>query len=443
MNTTSVDGWPEKHDLVLSKWAQKMTTKRKKKRVTNTLFKVSLPLTKGAVLLERTSFSEDNLPVSCAPSADQHLIPSPESQTEDFELDSDTGSFAVNHTECTSMCENKQLQQDLYNEDGGTGQYMEPERNLRVTLHQEMDGYYCDNEYISQSEDVTGTRDQKVYAERDYNRQHGSQERPSTSFNKNLKNEGLKTQNERLCPAVSHTQGWTSYKSSYAGKEGYAEQWYNAESLSKTGTGVEVSNEEGQMEMSSDATSHYYQRKPQYMAQDHASFVPGSVGHSSLSGELVPNLDAVRVSMYPFLGDCHAYRASTAPAPRTQIHEIEQRQLQTYMEPNVPSAPQSYITQPMTCQAVQVGYRVMGDPNYNIRPGANNYQPFPHPDTSGTGVAAMFQSNSYIPPRQAPFYGAHSDVNFRASALSGLMFSRSDNDIVQFMHCNSQFEFCK
>lgn len=440
MNTTSVQAMPEKHDVVPSKWAQKVTTRGKKRRVSSTVFKVSLPLTKGAVLLERTSFSEDNLPVSCAhsPSANQHLIPSPESETEDRH----TGSFAINHTECTSMCATSQLQQDLCNEDGGTGQYVGPEGNLTVTLPQEVDGYYNDNEYFSQSEDVTWSRDQKAYAETNYNRQHGSQERTSTNFNTDLKNQGLQTQNEGLSLAVSHTQDWTSYKPSYSGKEGFAEQRYNAVSLSKTGTGVEVSSEEGQKEMSSDATLHHYQRQPQYMARDHASFVPGSVGHRSLSGELVPHLDAVRVSMYPYLGDCRAPSASNAPGAWTQVHEIEQRPLQTYMEPNVPTTPQSYITQPMTCPAVQVGYGVMGDPNYKIRPGANNYQSFPHPVSGGTGVGAMFQSNSYIPPRQAPYHGTHSDVNLRASALSGLRISGYDNGIVQFMHCNSQFEFC-
>lgn len=404
--------------------------------MTNTLFKVSLPLTKGAVLLERTSFSKNKLhvPRLHSPSAAQHLIPLPEAETEDFDFNRDSGSFAVSRTECTSMCETSQLQQNLYNQDRGTGHYTGPERNLTVTLHQEVDGCYCDNKCLSQSEDVTGTRDQKVYAQRNSNRRHGSQEGPSTSFNIDLKNEGLQTQDEGLPPAVSHTQDWTSCKCSYAGDEAYAPQWFNAASLSKAGTGAEVLNEQGQTLMSSHTTRHHYQQPPHYMAQDNASFVPGSVGHSSLPGEPVPHLDAVGVNMYPYSGNCHAHSGTIAPVSRTQVHEIEQRQLQTYSEPNVPTTPQSYVTQHMMCPAVQVGYGIMGDPYYNIRPGANVYQPFPHPASGGTGDGAMFQSNSCIPPRQAQYQ--------EASTLSGLTFSGSDNGRVQFMRYNSQFEFC-
>lgn len=430
---------PEKHAVALSKWAQKMTKKRK---VTNTVFKVSLPLTKGAVLLERTSFSKDTLPLSCAysPSSDPDLIPSPESQTEDFELDTDTES---NHTNHTSVFTTSQLQQDLYNEDGGAHQYMGPEGTFTVTRYQEVDDYFSDDKHFNQSEDVTETRDQKVFAERNYHRQHSFKEKSSTNFSKDLKNKCLQTQNEGLSPAVSHTQDWTSYNSSYACKESYAESGYSTVAQSKIGTGVEVSSEKGQKEMGSDATWHHYQQQYQCMAQDHASLVPQ--GHRGLSGELVPHFDAARISMHPYLGDCYAHSASTAPEPRTQFREIEQRQLQTYMEfsiGHIPTAPQNYMIQPTVYQDVQVGYGVTGDPDYNSRPRTNDNQHFPHPVSGGSGVGGMFQSNAYIPLRQAPCYGTHSDVNFSATGLSGAMISGSDNGTVQLMHCNSQFEFC-
>lgn len=434
MKTTTVQGVPEKHAVAPSKCAQKMKVRRKKRRVTNTVFKVNLPLTKGAVLLERTSFSEDNRPLSStySPSADQDFIPLPESQTEDFELDSDTGSLAVNNTEHTSVSTTSQHQRDLYNEDGGTGQPMGQKGNLTVTLYHQVDGYLSDDKYFSQSEDVTGTRDQTVYAEGNYNRPQRSQERASSNFYEDLNNKCLQGQNEGLAPAVSHTQDWTYYNPINASKEGHAEQWYNAASPIETSTGVEVLSEDTQKTMGSDATRHHYQHQPQYTAQDCASLggITGSVWHHGL----VPHLDVARVSTNPYLGEWHAHSASAAPEPGTQFNETEHI--------NVPKAPQSYTTQPMSYQAVQVGYGVLDNHNYTIRPGTNNYQHIPYPVSGGSGTGGMFQSNAYIQPRQASYYGAHSDVNIGATALSGLTISGSDNGTVHLMRCNSQYEFC-
>ncbi|XP_044027954.1 uncharacterized protein si:ch211-199g17.2 isoform X2 [Siniperca chuatsi] len=352
----------------LSKWAKRMTTKRKTRKVSNTVFKVSLPLTKGSVLLERTSFSVDSLPVSStySPSFDLDLIPSPESQSEDC----DTGSFAINQADNTSMCTTS-LQQDLYSGDADVGQYIGPERNFTVTQHQEVNGYFGDNEYFSQSEDITGTEEQRFYGEKSYNRQQGSQERSSETFYKEWQNAGPQTQD-----AVS------SYNSCYGHEEGCTEQWYNSTSQSKVGTRVEVSGEERQKEMSSDATQHYYQQQPQYqyMARDHTSPLTGDVWQHGLFGELAPHLDAARINMQHHLGDSLAHSGSIAPEPTEQFLEIKQRRLQTHMEftiGHVQTAPQSYMTQPAAYQAIQVGHGVMSNPSYNIGPRTNPDQHFP------------------------------------------------------------------
>lgn len=351
MTKTSNEGMPEKCAVVLSKWEKGMTTKRKMRKVTDTVFKVSLPLTKGTVLLERTSFSVDGLPVSStySPSPDSDLSLSLESQSEDCELDWDSGSFAVNHAEHTSICTPSQLQQDLHSEDGDAGKYMTgPERNF--TQYQEVDCYFGDNEYFNQSGDITGTKDQRSYGEINYNRQHGSQER-SNLFYREWQNE--------MSPAVSHTQDWSSYDSSYGREEGCTELWSNSASQSNIRTRVEVSREERQREMSSDATQYYSQQQPQnqHMARDHTSLRTGSVGQHGLSGELAPHLDAAGSNIYPYVGDPRTHSDSIAPEPRVQFLGIERRRWQTYMEfpfGRVQTAPQSYMTQPMAYQATEV-----------------------------------------------------------------------------------------
>ncbi|XP_044191763.1 uncharacterized protein si:ch211-199g17.2 [Thunnus albacares] len=418
VNKTFNQGMAEKRALVQSK--ERMTSKRKMRKGTNTVFKVSLPLTKGAVLLERTSFSTDSLPVSSySPSADSDLIPSPETQTEECESDCDSGTFAFNHSEHTSMCPPLQLQQGLDSGDADSGQYVGPERNITVTQYQEVDGY---GDYFNQSEDLTNTQNQKAYEERNYNRWHCSQGRSKKNFSKEWQNEGQ-------LPAASHTQEGSSYHSFDRREEDFSEQWYNSTFQNEVGTRVDVPRGE-RHEISTNATQHYYQQQPitQYMAQNHTCLPVGSVGHRSLSGELAPHLDATRINMHPHIGDSHVNSDGIAPDPRVQFLEMEQRGLQTYMEfmiGHVQTAPQRYMTQPLAYQGVQIGHGgVMSNPGYNIGQRTNPDQLFRHPvsgDSGGSGD--MSHSNAFIPPGQALRYEACSHLNFRGTGLSGGMIS--------------------
>ncbi|XP_034747550.1 uncharacterized protein LOC117956556 [Etheostoma cragini] len=376
--------------VLLSKFAKRKAAKRKMKEVDNTVFKVSLPLTKGSMLLERTSFSMDSFPGSSAssPSYDSDLIPSPESQSQDCELDVDAGSFTSNYTEHTS-----QLQQDLCR--GDAGQYRGPERNVPVAQYQEVAGYFNDNKYLyyNQSEDITGTIYPKVYGDDNYKRQHSSQERSSKRFYTEWQNEGPQTHNEWQSPAVSHTQDWPAYNSSYGCEAGCTEQWYNSTSQSKVGTGM--SWEERQNETSMDATQHCYQRQP------HNQYVEclqtGSVGLHGFSDELAVQSNAARIGMHPHLGDPLAHSSSTAPEPRVWFPEIEQRPLQTYMEfaiGHVHAVQQSYMTQSKAYQATVLDHGAMSNPNYNIGPRTNSDQCFHHPFSAGEG---MSQSKCFHP----------------------------------------------
>ncbi|XP_051247004.1 uncharacterized protein LOC127358162 [Dicentrarchus labrax] len=339
---------PEKCAAVLSERTKRMTTKRKMRKMrkmSNTVFKVSLPINKGSVLLERTSFSVDSLPVSSAysPPPEDDVIPSPESQSEDCELDCGTGSLAVNDAEHTSPVPQDQYSVD---EDADAGQYMGSERNFD-NHYQEMDGNFSHNEYLNQPE----TEDPRLYGENNYN---GS-------------------------------EFWAFYNSFYGCEEGCTEQWYNSSSQSKVGTGVDVPREEGQKEMSSGATQNDYQQQPQdqYTAQDHASLLTGTVGQHGFSGESA-HVDVAWINMHPHLGYSIAHSGNITPG--VQFPKVQQRQWPTYMgfipfpsTGHVQTAPQRYMTQPTAHQAIQVGHGVMSNPNCNTGPTPTPEQHFPHP----------------------------------------------------------------
>nr|XP_033493194.1 uncharacterized protein LOC117263700 isoform X1 [Epinephelus lanceolatus]XP_033493196.1 uncharacterized protein LOC117263700 isoform X1 [Epinephelus lanceolatus] len=429
VNKTLNQGMPEKCATTLSKRAERRKAKRKLRGVTNTVFKVSLPLTKGSVLLERTSVSKDSPSVTSgySPSLDLDLSPPPESLSEDCELDCDSESFAVNQAVHTS-----QLQQDIYGGHEDTYQYMEPERNFTVTQYQEVDGCSSDNEYFEQSEDRTGTKYQ-MCGDKYYNRQHGSQESSSKRFYKEWQTEGSQTENKWLSSAASHAENWPSYNSSYRHEAGGTEQWYNPTTQSKVAT--RVSREERQNKISSHATQQYYQQQPknQYMVQAHTSLQRGGVGQYGLSDELGAHADPARIYMHHRAGDSLGHSGSIAPEPRVRFLDNEQRQLQTYMEFTtgpVQTAQHSYMTQSTAHQAIQYSHSVMSNPNYNIGPRTNSDQRFPHPLNSGGGVS---QSNTFIPPGQAPGYAPHSDRNFRATGFSDLRTSGSSGGTTPFM----------
>ncbi|XP_068584639.1 uncharacterized protein si:ch211-199g17.2 isoform X1 [Cebidichthys violaceus] len=323
VNKTSNEVMPEKCAAPLSQWPKTLPAKRKRMKRTNPVFNVSLPLTRGAMLLERTSFSKDRLPVSSAysPSFDLELTPLPGSQSEGCELDYDAGSFETDLTEHTS-----QHQHGLYGGDADAGQYMEPERNFTVALNQEVDGYFNDNEHFNRSEDSTATKHQKVYGENNCTRQHGYQERSSERFY----NEGPQTQTEWPSPAVSHTQDMSSYNSHYGGETSCTDQWYNSASQRNIGTRA---SGEGH-EMNSDVmTQHYYYQQLQQnpsMAQGHAGLLAGGAGQPSYSGEYAAHSGAAWINSHPCLGGPFAHWGSIAPQPATPFHVIEQRRLPAY-----------------------------------------------------------------------------------------------------------------
>lgn len=389
---------------VLSKWSKR--SKRKMMKKANTVFKVSLPLTKGSLLLERTSFSKDSLPVSRSHSSASDLIPS---STEDSYLECDTESFAFNHAKPPSVCTTVPCQEDLCSGDTEAGQYMRPERNYTVTVVQEGNGYFSNNEYFSQSEDITGTKDHMVYGDGNHDGQRGSQERSRENFSEELKREGLQKQYEGLSHTVSRTQDWSSHK-------GYTEQWYSSAAPNKFDTRAE----ERRSELSLDATQHYYRQLPQnhYMAPDHSrSLLTGGLGYHGSYGGVAPHSDAAGVNMHPHSGDVLAH--SVAPGTRVHYLETEQRRAQSCMEFTTSNVQTGYTVQPVAYHAVHTDRGLMHDPVYSNGPWAQHDWYFPYPERSGGGGGGdMSQSNAFTPPVQAPCYGTNFDLHSRDTGLS-------------------------
>lgn len=158
MNQTSAEGMSEKCTLMKSKRKKRVKAKRE------TVFNVSLPITKGLLLMKRMSFSSKSLPPSAtSPPFNLDLTSSPGSEI--VELDCDGLSSELNHAE-TSPLQHSPC-------DGGpeTGGYT-PEGNFTILAvpsssnssygHREC---WTEEGYKPAAEDKNGTREQGLREE--------------------------------------------------------------------------------------------------------------------------------------------------------------------------------------------------------------------------------------------------------------------------------------
>lgn len=431
----SNQGVPHKRTAVQSKQAndskkkKKMKMKNKVDSVTNTVFKVSLPMTTGSMLLERTSFSLDKLPVS--PIASPALSSSPEPQTGD----SDLRQLVVNQDEDTNL----QPQFDFCTGDMDkptNGQYPGQEGNVRVTLYQKMCGYVSESQCFNQPENITGTNpfEQRIFdnqqpayetghlpAHASFN-QHHIQRGLIKTFDEDWKNEGQYNEGKELTANVYHTQDQSSYSSYHRREEGYTqEQWYGSDLQNKVALKVDVPRE-GQREIGS-GTNHrqYYQPQQQYLAQDYTHFptVPtffDSLGHRAPTGEMASHLDVDRSNMDPNINSSSDYSGAITAEPRRQFLEMEQRGPQTleYSQSSsgyVQTAPNTNMMQPMVLPPYQGGHSVTPDPYYSTGPWTNPDLALPQPDMHAAGHRS--QPHVFIPPEQSQGYERHSDLYLR------------------------------
>lgn len=137
-------------DLPSINVARKITRKKLREKI-QTIFNVSIPHTKGSVLLNRTAFSKESLPYTYMSPLDPEPIPSLEAHfcADNCELDFDNQSFAIN-AEITS-----DLQQEPCSGDA--------ERNF--CHYQVVDDDFTNNEH---SEYIPETEDTNVYGAKNY-----------------------------------------------------------------------------------------------------------------------------------------------------------------------------------------------------------------------------------------------------------------------------------
>ncbi|KAM9385447.1 uncharacterized protein KZ484_006976 isoform 2-T2 [Pholidichthys leucotaenia] len=305
-------------------------TINKKRRNRKTVFNVSLPGTKGLVLLKRTPFREDSLPVSPPSPLYTMVSNSPsESYSVDCEVECDYKLCEVNINEQTSQLE-RNFDSDEEAQDEAFGPFI-PEKNLTVTLLQDVSGN-VDTGY--KPKDRTSTADHNVFVKMG-NNQHKFQER-SNKFYEMWTHGDAQTPNEGLLPAVHHTEDRSPYY-----PPGGNEHCYNSTSESNAGTRVDWSRGEGHMDMSLNASYYHQYFQSQYMAWYNGCFSKGSVGMDQhLPTPMVPSLHSAVMNIQN-----QSMPRNTSTQPTAHFPETEQRQYPEFTSDFLQSAPQSYRAQ--------------------------------------------------------------------------------------------------
>ncbi|XP_034016743.1 uncharacterized protein si:ch211-199g17.2 isoform X2 [Thalassophryne amazonica] len=363
------------HAAVPSKWSKMIRNKKKPQNATRTVFNVSLPMTKGSLLLERTSFSLD-IPLSptYSPSHDPDLIFSPELDG----CDSESFDFVrVSH--------GSQVEPHVFDGDTDMEQYGD------------MDDYFCDGENLIQTEEVSGTEThqqtvfnnqyhnaeaqngpphpsvfhgkqfdrisitldsvrQKVYHEMDDESHHCDQERSIANVLKEWRHE----YREKEKGGLIHNQDWSSPY--YMGEEMYRLASQSATGVQEKGT-----------ELNLDDTQQYYYQQP-YMAQNNTHHWVGSMWHPDFSGERAHHFNANGANVHPH-----------SQAPLTHSGNIVVDNTVETTIGYIYTAPQSYMLHPVIYQDIPVGHKVRYDSNYSNQPVTKSDQHFPHPVTSSPG----------------------------------------------------------
>lgn len=317
VTSSSSGGIPQKHTANPYKWERRSPKNRRKKATDDTVFNVCLPLTGGAVVVERTHSNVMTEP----PSPDWDLAPSPEMADQD--LDNHPESFSVHpEDEDNLTCGTMNLHGDPYRE-GQDADCQPPARNLTVTLFSgDLDGYPSDRLHCNQHE--TGTNDYEEHEERQYSKYHGAP-RPSKRFYESCQNE-----DEGLLPARSHTHDWSPI---FMQEGSGGELLYNSTLKTEKPRNTSYS-------------------AVQYYAQQH------------LQSQYIVGRDT---SLW---GKTQTCLGSTSSVPAE-----EQRPMQTYMDfPVDPSAAQSYWAQPSRSEARRTGRGSTWSPDYSV-----NYQTCPLP----------------------------------------------------------------
>lgn len=399
MKKTSLQSKSEKFTFIPQR-AKRVTPKRRVKKKKNTVFMVNLPLSRGDILLKRTSFSPHRL-TQLSASASSDLSPISKSEILDCELESDAASFAVKHDEDGSEYQTLQPEQELYERD----------------VNSEGQVTFTDVENVADCvNDITGTEECTAYGEWGYNRCDGSQERSSNEFHRNWNNEDLQTKSEGMFPAVLHTKDQIFDSSYYRQEEGGAKQLHISASVINYETEMEGSKQKTDMGWVSSAVQphHHHQQPPQnqQMLWNDGTLQAGSMwGHHGVSGEVASYIDVARKNLQTSSEDNFLHSGSVSQEQILQFHDTDDRRLETCSRFTInhsQTGPASYMTQSTSYPVSQMDRRLMPYSNLNTAPGTNPVQPFAYPVSSNN----MAHANAAVQPWQPVYYGGCSAVYF-------------------------------
>ncbi|TNN85724.1 hypothetical protein EYF80_003971 [Liparis tanakae] len=206
----------------------------------------------------------------------------------------------------------------------------EPVFNIRVLERTALRrGYFNNNVYFHQLENLTVPKYGNVYGENNQSGQHGYEEGSRQRFYNEGPNEQTQTQTEWPSPAVCYTQDVSARNEHYDWDTSRAQQWYD--STSRRNDDV-VSREGHQMNL--DVAQPYYYQQLQHhqsMAPRHAGLMMGSAGQHGEAWGASAQSGAAWINDRPYLGHPFAHSGSFAPQPPGPFLHIEQRPLPTYM----------------------------------------------------------------------------------------------------------------
>lgn len=359
--------------VVMSKPAkqEKPRKKRKKKKKTDTLFNVSFPLRKGAMLLERTIFRKDKVLAMMSSLSD----PDPVSSPPDSDLKCDEASFENDDAEGSSDLQTSQLLRDRREDDVDSGKY-HPETNITVTVFQ-------DGGNFNQSDKETEAEDLMVYG-------------------KDWQSENVQSQTGGPFPAASHDEDWSPYKPFYRQEGGNPNGWYSSASVQ---TRVEDMRQMNGNNTTSCIAQHHHHQGQQMAWGAAGSGTGGTWGHPNLPSEVTSFIQAARTNVQTHL----MHGASVSSEPGVSFYQTDPGQTGTGLGFNWYYAdPQNYTTQPA---AVQVGH-------VNQMFSCQTTGPGTHPAWYGSepatehGYGALMQPNGFIQPGPAVYYSVGSFQNW-------------------------------
>lgn len=370
--------------VVMSNQAKREQLQKKRKKKTNTKFSVSFPFHKGAMLLKRTSFNQDNVLEVSSPLSGLDQMSSPG----DRELKRDAAYFENVNAEVSSNLETSQLEQDLCEGDVDSGEFV-PKTDIKVTVFQDAEGR--DGVHFTQSDKETDTEEE--HGGRTYGRQQGAQ----SLFN-DWQNEDVQAEREGLFPAVSHDEAWCPYSSNYRQEEGSSDGWYSSASVQRRDNG---SRQNSENDTTPPAVQQYHHQSPQMLWNHSGS---GSMWtHQDLPVDVASIIEAARTNV-----ETHsAHSGSVSSQHGVSFHEPEPRQtpFNSYY-----TDPHSYMTHSAARQAGYVDQRVNSQ---NTGPSTNPDPYGTYPASSGHSWGAWMPPNAFIQPAQAVYYEASSEVYFR------------------------------